>query len=103
MRFRPSAWPMSSSIVVRGPGTHGDRPAGQGRQLLLEIRALQRLDDGFNLSFHDGGQAVERQADAMVGHAVLGKIVGADALAAPAGADLTAALGGVFGLFLVLL
>src|SRR5882757_4790708 len=120
MRFSPRAWPMSSSafrrgdstprcskkpvvrlmisstlsisVVVGSPRPHGQRPAGQRRQLFLEIRALQRLDDRVELALHDGGQAVEREADAVVGHAVLGEIVSADALTAPAGADLAAAL-----------
>src|SRR5690349_4940553 len=110
MRFKPSAWPIKSSALRRGDsmpfcskkpvvrlmisrtvsisivvvhaGADRQGAAGQGGKLLLEVRPLQRLDDRLDLPLHDGGQAVKRQPDAMVGHAVLGKIVGADAFAA---------------------
>ena len=51
-------------------------------------------------AFHHNGQIVKRQFDAMVGDAVLRKIVGADSFVAFAGADLRLALRGVFGVFL---
>src|ERR1700728_4765471 len=62
----------------------------------------QGVDDfaqGF--TFHDLGQLVEREIDAVVGHAALRKIVGADAFGAVAGADLAAALGGTGGVLLL--
>src|SRR6478609_4191200 len=106
MRFNPSAWPIRSSELSRALSTprfsrnsvvrlmisrtvsmgsivvasaelayrHG--PAGQLGQLLLEIRALQGLDDRIEIALHHRGQVVERQADAMVSHPVLRKIVG---------------------------
>src|SRR6478609_5532394 len=132
MRFRPSAWPISNSefsralsmprfsrnsvvrlmisrtvsiglVVVSHPRMRGPRAAGQLGELLGEIGALQRGDDLLEIALHDRRQVVERQPDAMVGHAVLREIVGADALTAIARADLAAALRRVTALFLVFL
>ena len=41
-----------------------------------------------NVAGHEAGQIVEGEADAVVGDAVLGEIVGADFLGAVAGANL---------------
>src|SRR5947208_12947783 len=46
---------------------------------------------------------MKRQSNAMIGHAVVGEIVGANFFFAAAGADLAAALGTVFFGFLALL
>src|SRR6266404_1625038 len=46
---------------------------------------------------------IEREPDAMIGHTVLRKIVGANFLLAAAAADLTLAMGGIFFLLLALL
>ena len=48
----------------------------------------ERFDEAVNVTVDDCGQIVKRQFDAVVGHTVLRKVVGADALAAFAGADL---------------
>jgi hypothetical protein len=63
---------------------------------------LQRDDDLVDSPLQHMRQVVEREADAVIGHPVLRKVVGADALGTVAGADLAAALGGVFGALLVL-
>ena len=62
--------------------------------------AHKRFDDRIEVAFDKGREIVKRDFDAMIGHAVLGKIVGADFLAAFAGADLGAALGRVTRIFL---
>src|SRR6478735_6833340 len=132
MRFRPSAWPISSSELSRAlstprfsrnsvvrlmisstvsigsvvlPGTtlpHRNRPARELGQLLLEVRPLQRLDDRVEVALHHRRQVVEREPDAVVRDAVLREIVGADAFAAAAGADLAPALRGVLAPLLLL-
>src|SRR5882724_2606715 len=63
----------------------------------------QAVDERAELAVHDFGQLVKRQADAVIGDAVLREIVGADFFGAVAGFDLAAALGGKSGLALLLL
>src|SRR3989442_12632691 len=46
-----------------------------------------------------GGEVVERDLDAMIGHAVLWKIIGANFLTALSGADLGPAMSCVAGVF----
>ena len=53
-----------------------------------DVLARQRIDEFVEVAGDDLGQAVQGQVDAVVGDAALRKIVGADALAAVAGADL---------------
>src|SRR5690242_2631961 len=53
----------------------------------LVVRA-QRLDDLEEVAVHDRRQVVLGQADPVVGHAVLGEVVGPDLLGAVARADL---------------
>src|SRR5262249_49968095 len=65
------------------------------RRLML---GHQRVDDlAQRFAGHDLRQLVEREIDAVVGHAGLRKIVGADPLGAVAGADLAAPLRGALG------
>ena len=52
----------------------------------------ERVDDGFDLAVHKGIQGVERQSNAVVCDSALREIIGADAFASVARADLTAAL-----------
>ena len=52
----------------------------------------QRVHERCEFAVHDLGQLMERQADAVIGHAVLRKIVGADFLGSVAAFDLPAAL-----------
>src|SRR5437667_7483405 len=63
----------------------------------------ESVDERAELAFHNFGYLVERQADAVIGDAVLRDIVGADFLGAVAGLDLPAAFGGESGLALFLL
>lgn len=65
-----------------------------------EVVGDERLDEGVELAVEHGAEVVEGQFDAVIGDAVLGEVVGADSFVAFAGADLGAALGGVFGVFL---
>src|SRR5262249_3846897 len=57
------------------------------REPLLLIELLQRCNQLVEPARDDAVQALEREIDAMVSHGVLREIVGADALAAVAGAD----------------
>src|SRR5690606_35960081 len=75
-------------------------PSGPGVRSRLRLLALQLLhlvgqDEGVDnlvqVPLKDRIQPVERQPDTVVGHTPLGKVVGADALAALAGAHLRAA------------
>src|SRR6266702_5213097 len=71
--------------------------SGAGEFLLEAFGFIVRdeaVDERGEFSIHHVGELVERQADAMIGHAVLGEIVGADFFGAVAGLDLPAALGG---------
>src|SRR3990172_9201520 len=52
---------------------------------------VHRLDDIFDVAVEEGGQVVPGVADAVVGHPVLGEVVGTYLLGALAGADLGAA------------
>ena len=52
----------------------------------------QRVEDGVQPAFHHHVQLMQRQADAVIGDAVLREVVGADLLAAVAGAHHAAAL-----------
>ena len=58
----------------------------------------ERIGQLFQITVHDEIQLVQRQVDAVVRHAALREIVGADALAAVARADQTLAGGGFLGL-----
>src|SRR5581483_3169682 len=51
----------------------------------LEIRA-QGVHKGLKAAVHHIAELVQREADAMIGHAVLGEIIGADFFAAVAAA-----------------
>ena len=53
---------------------------------------VKRVDDRVELAFHHQIQLVQRQADAVIGQAVLREIVSADFFAAVAGADHAAPL-----------
>src|ERR1035437_9603212 len=99
------AWPNSTSAVSRGtaiPPSSRMRapcrnavssviPASVDRsllRLLLHLFALvvsdQRVEDGIHFALHHEIELMECQADAVVAHAVLRKVVGADFLAAVA-------------------
>src|ERR1700722_8534243 len=125
MRGRPRAWPTRSSAFRRAESipfpekksavflmtsstvSMGNRPprrdghSGHLGQFLLEVRLLQRRNQRVDRSFHHLREIVQGKADAVVGDPILGKVIGADPLAAIAGSDLAAALGRVAGVFLV--
>src|SRR5258706_8117311 len=56
----------------------------------------ERLDHGVEVALDEVREIVERDFNAMIGHAVLREIVGADFFTALAGADLLFAMGGIF-------
>ena len=58
----------------------------------------QGVGDFFQVAVHHKIQLVQGEVDAVVGHAALGVVVGADAFAAVAAADKGFAFGGFFGL-----
>jgi hypothetical protein len=58
------------------------------------------VDDLIEAALHDQIELVEGESDAVVGDAVLGEVVGANFLAAVAGADHAAAFGSDLGLLL---
>ena len=66
------------------------------RPLLLPLVFHQGVDHRIEVAGDDVVELVEREVDAVVGQAVFGEIVGADPLAAVAGADLGLALVGRF-------
>src|SRR5229473_7604394 len=76
--------PSISSFCIRVP-------LYRHRALPLQSRRLIVRAQGFNqrlqLPVHHFGQLMNGQPDAMVGHAVLGEVVGADLLAAVAASD----------------
>src|SRR6266852_525921 len=59
---------------------------GLAKLLSLEVRD-GRLDDAIEAAVHDCGQIVNREPDAMISHAVLREVVGADFFGAVAAAD----------------
>ena len=67
-------------------------------QLLLQALGFEvrdeRVDERASLPSIDFGELVQGETDAVIGDAVLRKIVGADFFGAVAGLDLAAALGG---------
>ena len=58
----------------------------------------QGIGDFFQIAVHHKIQFVQGKVDAVVGHAALRVVVGADAFAAVAAADQGFAFGGFFGL-----
>src|SRR5205809_3003074 len=76
-------------------------------EFLLEALGLvvgtQGVHQRRELAVHDVGKLMQRQADAVIGHAILGEIVRADFFRAVAGFDLAAPLGHDGGLLLFLL
>src|SRR6266700_1806543 len=71
--------------------------------LFPDVCDLQRLDQLAEIAVHYAVQIIQRQANAVVGHAVLWEIVRANFFFAAAGANLTATLRAVFFRFLALL
>src|SRR6266852_7316264 len=90
--FRARRASKGSLACGAGSGLYASRLS----QSLLLVEILERLDELTDFPGDDGVELVKRQVDAMVGQAVLRKVVGADAFAAVAGADEGAALLGAF-------
>src|SRR5262245_12266289 len=87
-----------ASMVARS-----GRACFRGQELGLML-GHERIDDlAQRLALDDLRQLVKREVDAVVAHAPLREIVGADALGAIAGADLAAPLGGAGGVLLLAL
>src|SRR5207247_7551274 len=88
-RFRPPAG-------ARCPGRAGRKRSGCARPRHLELLGLgmrdQRVDDLAEVAVEDFLQAMQREADAVVGHPRLLEVVGPDLLAPVAGAHLALAL-----------
>ena len=77
----------------------------QAAHLVAELLAVvvdQRVGHRLQVAGDDLVEVVQREADAVVGEAVLREVVGANPLAAVAGADERLALGGPLGVFLLL-
>src|SRR5438876_11511724 len=72
-------------------------------QAFRYIRGLQRADQFVEIAVNHAIKIMKRQTDAMIGDAVLWKVVSANFLFSPTSADLAAALRAVFFGFLVLL
>ena len=107
----PRAWHSSTSAVRRGTATAasssslvpwssavwsghaGARPLVALRLSFRPGSSGQRVDDRVELAVHHEIELVQGEADAMIGDAVLREVVGADLLAAVAGAHHAAALG----------
>src|SRR5438128_1201709 len=94
-------WPTKASFYSMSKFLNGSFLMLSQALLLVEI--LERLNQLFHLSGNNGIQLVQVQVDAMVGDAVLRKIIRADALTAIAGTDQRAALLGAFLMQLLLL
>ena len=66
-----------------------------GSQTLLQIGVSEGVDDLLDLTLHETVQIVEGEFDPVIGHPVLGVIVGADLFRTITAADLALALRGV--------
>src|SRR5436309_792584 len=83
----------SAAVVSAHSSRHVTWSAITTRELLGPLVRDQRLDNIGQVAGEDLLQPVDREADAMIGETVLLVVVGADLLAAAAGADLRSALG----------
>src|SRR5438309_1550187 len=84
LHVMPSACAASSSASCRGRSVRSN----------FELQLLEWIDDRVELAVHHLLDAVHRDSDAVIGHAVLREVVGADLLRAVTRADLRTALGG---------
>src|SRR6185503_10678606 len=99
---RPPSWAETRSLLARGRG--GGGPGLGGGPLLQLLRLVvgdEAAHDLLQVAVEHRLQAVEGQADAVVGDPVLVEVVGADLLAAVAAAHLALAVAGD-GLLLLL-
>src|SRR5438270_512513 len=79
----PGAWPQSADAKPAS----GEMRLRLPPQPLLLVEFLKRLDQLAYLPRNDGVELVQVQVDAVIGDAVLREVVGANPLAAVAGAD----------------
>ena len=79
---------MCSSDLRRGCSRFGELG-----ELLGVVFAGKRVEQFVEIAVHDGVDLAQGEVDAVVGDAPLGEVVGADAFAAVAGADLELAVG----------
>src|SRR4051794_5706771 len=102
-RWLTATTPGMPGMRVRGPGHRGD--AGSRLCLLLEaaalLRVLERVRQLVRLAGQHLVEVVDAEVDAVVGHAPLRIVVGADLLRAVARPDLRLALGAERGLLLL--
>src|SRR5882672_546593 len=84
LRVMPSTCAASSSVSWRGSSVRSKS----------ELQLTQRLDDGVEVSVHHLLDAVHRDADAMIRHAVLREVVRPDLLGTVTGAHLRTAFCG---------
>ena len=80
-----------ASIGPTGPSARGWLSAEVGEAAGL-VRLDERLDDAVEVALQETGQVVDRQPDAMVGHPVVGEVVGPDLLRPLTRANLRTAL-----------
>src|SRR5262249_16495493 len=70
-----------------------------GCELCFNLIGHQWIDNRIEISFDECGKIIQGHVDAVIGHAILWEIVGADLLGAFASADLRLTLRGVFRVF----
>ena len=85
--------PSTRGALVLSSLCSGCVPGSKFLQPLLPVLASEHLEHFFAGAFLDDLLEIEVLLDTMVGHAVLGKIIGSDSLAPVAGTDLAAAQG----------
>src|SRR5687767_8686191 len=97
LRSEPTVAAPVGSYASRGSTMPGSRPSAPGprpsassamTESLFDVRQREGLDQLRDLAVQDALQLVQGEADAVVGHAVLGIVVRADLRRAVAGADL---------------
>src|SRR4029453_19451721 len=97
--------PGAPSAARRRPGARCPRRGGRGRwgrqgtwscrglrELLALVPGGERVDDLVEVALDHRGQLVQGEPDAVIRHAPLREVVGADPLAPLAGSDLAAAV-----------
>ena len=75
----------------------------EARELVGLVLGGERVGEVVQVAVHDLLDLVQREVDAVVGHAALREVVGADAVGAVAGADEALPLGGLLRRLLALL
>src|SRR5450755_2804645 len=89
--------------VLSRPKLRRGRRSALHRESLSDIRRLERLNHFAEIALHYPVKIIEREADPMIGDAVLWKIVSPNFFFAAPRADLAFARGGIFRFFFMLL